>query len=221
MRDFVLPLCALPRGPSVNTVLINVTRPADDIVALTLNRDEKRNALSEELLVALERELERALIDGSAVLLTGAGTAFSAGADLSAGDPTEIYPSLKRVVDMICGTEKAVVAYVNGPAIGAGAMLAGVCDIRVVAPSARFAIPVAKMGVPVSPSLAAELADLVGGARARTMLMTGSPINAATSVECGFAALRGTYDDAVEVARVCAAGDPATIASIKKAYCSE
>lgn len=221
MRDFVLPLCALPRGPSVNTVLINVTRPADDIVALTLNRDEKRNALSEELLVALERELERALIDGSAVLLTGAGTAFSAGADLSAGDPTEIYPSLKRVVDMIRGTEKAVVAYVNGPAIGAGAMLAGVCDIRVVAPSARFAIPVAKMGVPVSPSLAAELADLVGGARARTMLMTGSPINAATSVECGFAALRGTYDDAVEVARVCAAGDPATIASIKKAYCSE
>lgn len=221
MRDFVLPLCALPRGPSVNTVLINVTRPADGIVALTLNRDEKRNALSEELLVALERELQRALIDGSAVLLTGAGTAFSAGADLSAGDPTEIYPSLKRVVDMIRGTEKAVVAYVNGPAIGAGAMLAGVCDIRVVAPSARFAIPVAKMGVPVSPSLAAELADLVGGARARTMLMTGSPINAATSVECGFAALRGTYDDAVEVARVCAAGDPATIASIKKAYCSE
>ena len=221
MRDFALPLCALPRGPSVNTVLINVTRPADGIVALTLNRDEKRNALSEELLVALERELERALIDGSAVLLTGAGTAFSAGADLSAGDPSEIYPSLKRVVDMIRGAEKAVVAYVNGPAIGAGAMLAGVCDIRVVAPSARFAIPVAKMGVPVSPSLAAELADLVGGARARTMLMTGLPINAVTSVECGFAALRGTYDDAVEVARLCAAGDPATIASIKKAYCSE
>lgn len=221
MRDFALPLCALPRGPSVNTVLINVTRPADGIVALTLNRDEKRNALSEELLVALERELGRALIDGSAVLLTGAGTAFSAGADLSAGDPAGIYPSLKRVVDLIRGAEKAVVAYVNGPAIGAGAMLAGACDIRVVAPSARFAIPVAKMGVPVPPSLAAELADLVGGARARTMLMTGVPISAVTSVECGFAALRGTYDDAVEVARVCAGGDPATIASIKSAYYSE
>lgn len=221
MRDFALPLCALPRGPSVNTVLINVTHPADGIVALILNRDEKRNALSEELLVALERELERALIDASAVLLTGAGTTFSAGADLSAGDPAGIYPSLKRVVGMIRGAEKAVVAYVNGPAIGAGAMLAGACDIRVVAPSARFAIPVAKMGVPVSPSVAAELADLVGGARARTMLMTGSPINAATSVECGFAALRGTFDDAVEVAKVCAAGDPATIASIKSAYFSE
>lgn len=221
MRNLALPLCALPRGPSVNTVLINVTRPADGIVALTLNRDEKRNALSEELLVALEQELERALIDGSAVLLTGAGTAFSAGADLSAGDPAGIYPSLKRVVDVIRGAEKAVVAYVNGPAIGAGAMLAGACDIRVVAPSARFAIPVAKMGVAVPPSLAVELADLVGGARARTMLMTGLPINAVTSVECGFAALRGTYDDAVEVARLCVAGDPATIASIKSAYFSE
>lgn len=53
------------------------------------------------------------------------------------------------------------------------------------------------------------------------MLMTGVPINAVASVECGFAALRGTYDDAVEVARVCAAGDPATIASIKSAYFSE
>lgn len=221
MRNLALPLCALPRGPSVNTVLINVTRPADGIVALTLNRDEKRNALSEELLVALEQELERALIDGSAVLLTGAGTAFSAGADLSAGDPTGIYPALKRVVDLIRGAEKAVVAYVNGPAIGAGAMLAGACDIRVVAPSARFAIPVAKMGVSVPPGLAAELAGLVGGARARTMLMTGMPLNTAAAVDSGFAALRGTYDDAVEVAKVCAGGDPATIASIKNAYFSE
>ncbi|WKK62167.1 enoyl-CoA hydratase-related protein [Corynebacterium sp. P3-F1] len=202
-------------------MLINVTRPADGIVALTLSRDEKRNALSEELLVALEGELERALIDASSVLLTGAGSAFSAGADLSAGDPAGIYPSLKRVVDMIRGAEKAVVAYVNGPAIGAGAMLAGACDIRVVAPSARFAIPVAKMGVPVPPGLAAELAGLVGGARARTMLMTGMPLNAAVAVDSGFAALRGMYDDAVEVAKVCAAGNPATIASIKSTYFSE
>lgn len=59
-------------------MLINTTRPADGIVALTLNRDEKRNALNEELLVALEGELERALIDASSVLLTGAGSAFSA-----------------------------------------------------------------------------------------------------------------------------------------------
>lgn len=214
-------MCPAAAEPSVNTVLINVTRPADDVVALTLNRDEKRNALNEELLVALEGKLTEALIDASSVLLTGVGSAFSAGADLSAGDPAGIYPALKRVVDLIRGADKAVVAYVNGPAIGAGAMLAGACDLRVVAPSARFAIPVAKMGVPVSPGLANALADLVGGARARTMLMTGMPINAATAVDCGFAALSGTYDDAVEVAKVCAAGDPATIASIKSSFYSE
>lgn len=199
-------------------MLINVTRPADSVTALTINRDEKRNALSEELLVTLAEELERALIDAPSILLTGAGSAFSAGADLSAGDPAGIYPALKRVVDLIRGADKAVVAYVNGPAIGAGAMLAGACDIRVAAPSARFAAPVAKMGIPVPPELAHELAGLVGGARARTMLMTGLPINSATAVDCGFAAVRGSFDDAVEVAKACAAGSPATIASIKSAF---
>lgn len=199
-------------------MLINVTRPVDSVVALTINRDEKRNALSEELLVSLAEELEGALIDAPSVLLTGAGSAFCAGADLSAGDPAAVYPALKRVLEIIRGADKAVVAYVNGPAIGAGAMLAGACDIRVVAPSARFSVPVAKMGVPVTPELADQLAGLVGGARARTMLMTGMPINAVTAVDCGFAGLRGTFDDAVEVAAVCAAGSPATISSIKSAF---
>ena len=211
-------MCASRAGFSVVSVLINVTRTADSVTALTINRDEKRNALNEELLVALAEELERALIDAPSILLTGAGSAFSAGADLSAGDPAGIYPALKRVVDLIRGADKAVVAYVNGPAIGAGAMLAGACDIRVVAPSARFAVPVAKMGIPVPPELAHALSGLVGGARARTMLMTGLPINSATAVDCGFAAVRGSFDDAVEVAKVCAAGSPATIASIKAAF---
>ena len=199
-------------------MLITVTHPAENIAALTIDRDEKRNALSEELLVELAEKLEQELSSAAAVVLTGAGSAFSAGADLSAGDPSGIYPALKRVVDLIRGADKAVVAYVNGPAIGAGAMLAGACDIRVIAPQARFAIPVAKMGVPVPPELAHEFARLVGGARARTMLMTGMPMNSATAVDCGFAALKGTFDDAVEAAKVCAAGSPETIASIKKAF---
>ncbi len=211
-------MCAPPAGHRLDRGFINVTRPANSVAVLTIDRDEKRNALSEELLVELADTLEHELIDAPSILLTGAGSVFSAGADLSSGDPAAIYPALKRVLEIIRGAEKAVVAYVNGPAIGAGAMLAGACDTRVVAPSARFAIPVARMGVPVTPELADALADLVGGARARTMLMTGMPINAATAVDCGFAALRGTVDDAVEVATVCADGSPATIASIKSAF---
>ena len=106
-------------------MLINVTRPADSVAVLTIDRDEKRNALSEELLVELADTLEHELIDAPSILLTGAGSAFSAGADLSSSDPAAIYPALKRVLEIIRGAEKAVVAYVNGPAIGAGAMLAG------------------------------------------------------------------------------------------------
>lgn len=199
-------------------MLVRVTYPAENIAALTLNRDEKRNALNEGMLVALADELEASLSRAAAVVITGAGSAFCAGADLSEGDPRGMYPALMRVVGQIRSADKAVIAYVNGPAVGAGAMLAAACDIRVVAPSARFAIPVAKMGVPVSPELAREVAGLVGGARARTMLMTGMPINSMTAVESGFAAVRGSFADAVEVAKVCAAGSPETIASIKAAF---
>ena len=200
---------------------VAITWPAEGIAQLTIDRDAKRNALSSSLL----RELIDALSppsftssSPSALIITGAGSCFSAGADLSEGNPEDIYPALVELISQIRTLPIAVVAYINGPAIGAGAMLASACDIRVVAPSAYFAIPVARMGVTVDKDLADSMTALLGGARARTMLMTGAPLSATDAVSSGFAAAEGTLDDALTIAITCAAGNPATITSIKDSF---
>nr|WP_231375892.1 enoyl-CoA hydratase-related protein [Corynebacterium aquatimens] len=204
--------------------MIESSRPAPGIALLTLNRHDKRNALNVEVCEELAAIIEALLNDGSssdptkAIVITGAGTAFSAGADLSDGDPVAIYESFARVVELIRTAPISVIAHVNGPAIGAGALLSVACDIRVVDPSARFMIPVAKMGVHVDRDFAETLAELVGGARARAMLLAGMPLSAATAVECGFAAVAGDVGTALELAQVCATGDPGTVASIKAAF---
>lgn len=200
---------------------VAITWPAEGIAQLTIDRDAKRNALSSSLL----RELIDALSHpsftsstASTILLTGTGSCFSAGADLSEGNPEDIYPALVELISQIRTLPIAVVAYINGPAIGAGAMLAAACDIRVVAPSAYFAVPVARMGVTVDKDLADSMTALLGGARARTMLMTGAPLSATDAVSSGFAAAEGTLDDALTIAITCAAGNPATITSIKDSF---
>lgn len=201
-------------------MFIETSRPNDRVAQLTLNRDEKRNALSEPLLAELSAAIEHALIDAPSLLITGAGSCFSAGADLSEGDPAGIYPALKRVIDQIRSAPVAVIAHVNGPAIGAGAVLAAACDIRVVAPTARFAVPVALMGVNVAPELTDWLTSLVGGSRARTMLLTGAQLAANDAVASGFAAGEGTLDDALALAALTTPPDASatTIASIKEAF---
>lgn len=197
----------------------HVTWPAEGIAQLTIDRDAKRNALSSSLLASLIDDLSTTLnTQPSAIVLTGAGSCFSAGADLSEGNPSDIYPALVELIELIRSAPVSVIAYVNGPAIGAGAMLASACDIRVVHESAHFAIPVARMGVKVDRELADTMAGLLGGARARTMLMTGASLSAVDAVACGFAAVQGSLEDALEVAGVCAAGNPETIASIKDSF---
>lgn len=204
---------------------VAITWPAEGIAQLTIDRDAKRNALSSSLLRELIDALSHPSFTSStpssspsAILLTGAGSCFSAGADLSEGNPEDIYPALVELISQIRTLPIAVVAYINGPAIGAGAMLASACDIRVVAPSAYFAIPVARMGVTVDKDLADSMTALLGGARARTMLMTGAPLSATDAVSSGFAAAEGTLDDALTIAITCAAGNPATITSIKDSF---
>lgn len=198
---------------------VEITWPAEGIAQLTIERDEKRNALSTSLLDLLIDAFRQALTSRPcAIVLTGAGSCFSAGADLAEGNPEDIYPALVKLIDLIRAIPVATIAYVNGPAIGAGAMLAAACDIRVVNSTSFFAIPVARMGVKVDRQLAESMTDLLGGSRARMLLMTGARLSAAEAVSGGFAAAEGDIEAAVDVARVCASGDPQTIASIKEAF---
>jgi enoyl-CoA hydratase len=156
---------------------------ADGVVTLTLNRPEKRNALS----IALRDEISDAL-DGLAadeavkvVVVTGAGDVFCAGFDLGEFqrmDEPEIgerlWPSSDRYHRTCLDFPLPLIAAVNGPALAGGFDLAVMCDIRVAAEEAAFAHPEITFGDVVY----GPLHDLVGGAVARELCLTGRRIDA-------------------------------------------
>ena len=129
---------------------------------VTLNRPEKRNALSIELRVLLADALEALAIDPnvSAIGLTGAGSAFCAGMDVSqfGGDAKhkrQLADTSIRAFAALTRCPKPTIALVNGPALAGGFALALLCDVRVAAPEARFGFP--ELGRSIPPSVASDL----------------------------------------------------------------
>lgn len=187
---------------------------------LTLNRHPKRNALDTAMCLAIEEALLGAVEEGArVVVLTGDGTVFSAGADLtSQAFADELYPALENMLDTIRTLPIVVIAAVNGPAIGAGTMLAMACDIRLVAEDAYFHVPVVDVGIALDEITIRTLELLVGGARARQMLLTGARLTAAAAVDSGFAVAEGDINTALMFADMCASKAPLTVKQIKMEF---
>jgi enoyl-CoA hydratase len=161
----------------------------ENVAAVTLERPEKRNALSIELRVELADAFQRLAGDDavSCVILTGAGSAFCSGMDTTqfGGD----LDHRRRLVETSTGAFRAigrcpkpVVAAVNGPALAGGFALAMLCDIRVASGSARFGFPELPIGIP--PSYAAIRAALPP-AVARELCLTGRLIDADEALRLG------------------------------------
>jgi enoyl-CoA hydratase/carnithine racemase len=161
--------------------------PHDGVATLTLNRTEKKNALS----IALRDELSDAL-DALAgddrvktVIVTGAGDVFSSGFDLREFQQPELSDELWASSDRFHSTvlrfPLPLVAAVNGPAIAGGFDLAIMCDLRVAADTARFAHPEIEFGDVVY----GPLHDLVGGAVARELCFTGRVVEAEEAKSLG------------------------------------
>ena len=164
-------------------------------VLLTLNRPDKRNALSRALIAALTAAVERARDDPAArcVLLTGAGPAFCAGMDLAELAATvdaerEVVwadaLNLARLYDLIYTLPKPTVAVVNGPAVAGGAGLVSVCDLAVAVPEAKFGYPEVRRGL-VAAMVMPHLLRLVGERMARYLLLTGVLIDASEALRSG------------------------------------
>ena len=122
--------------------MIGVTRDGH-VMTLEMQRPERRNALNSELVDSLRDAVEHASAqDIRAIVLTGQGTVFCAGADLSgdvfAADFPDKAITLNKAID---GAPMPVIAAINGPAIGAGVQLAMVSDLRVVAPRPTSSSP--------------------------------------------------------------------------------
>lgn len=184
---------------------------------IILDNHPQRNKISLEMIVALETAMTTAADAGArAILLRGEGTVFSSGADLS-GDVYAggFFAALTRMLGVIQTLPVAVVGWINGPAIGAGSQLAMACDLRVVDPSAYFTVPVTDIGIALDDITVRSLEALVGGAIARTMLLTGASLSADDAHSCGFAAAVGGHDTALDLALLMATKAPLTVRTIK------
>ncbi|OBG84075.1 enoyl-CoA hydratase [Mycobacterium sp. E802] len=177
--------------------MIGVSRDGN-VLTLELQREERRNALNCELVDSLREAVENAASeDVRAIVLTGAGTVFSAGADLSGDAFAAELPDKALALNLaIDKTPVPVIGAINGPAIGAGVILAMICDLRVVAPDAYFQFPVAKYGLALDNWSIRRLTSLVGYGRARGMLLAAEKLSADTALQTGMANRIGTLADA-------------------------
>ncbi len=165
---------------------VEVERDARGVVTLTLNRPQAFNALSEEMLAALQHELERLAADDAArvVVIAAAGKAFCAGHDLkqmraapSLGYYQRLFATCGRMMMTIQKLPQPVIARVQGIATAAGCQLVAMCDLAVAARDARFAVSGINVGLFCStPSVA--LSRNLQRKAAFEMLVTGDFISA-------------------------------------------
>jgi len=154
----------------------------DGLWTVTLNRPDKANSLTEDMLCQLADIVTQAGVDPDikALILTGAGDkVFSAGADLDearAGLATS--PLWEQVSGGIAGLPCLTIAALNGTLAGGAFGMALTCDLRIAVPQARFFYPVAKLGFLPQPSDPGRLVALVGPARAKLVLLGGQKLTA-------------------------------------------
>jgi enoyl-CoA hydratase len=186
------------------------------VALVTIDRPERRNALDHDALDGLVAAIEAATAAGSrALVLTGAGGAFCAGADLTGVEDAAFAGALRRVLLGLRDAAYPTIAAVSGPALGAGSQLAVACDLRVAAPDARFGIPSAKLGLAVDHWTVQRVALLAGQGQARAMLLAAETLSGEDAVRLGFAQRAGGLDDALAWAEQIAALAPLTIAAQK------
>jgi enoyl-CoA hydratase len=183
----------------------------DRVALLTINDPDRRNAVTAEIWAALRAAVDAAEAnpDVHALIVTGAGRAFCAGADLTAlGEATE--DGLRRICDGFlavadCGLP--TVAAVNGPAVGAGLNLALAADVRIAGPAALFDPRFQKLGIHPGGGATWMLQRAVGPQVARASLLFGMRFDADAAVRYGLALM--VADDPVAEARELAAGPAA------------
>jgi len=208
------------------TLLVSDDGP---VARVSLNRPEKRNALSLELMEELTAALETlgARADVRAIVIEGAGPAFSAGHDLSEMVAREL-PFYQRLFDVCAAlmetihrVPQPVIAKVHGVATAAGCQLVAACDLAVAAEEARFGTPGVKIGLFCSTPMV-PLSRAIGRKRAMEMLLTGELIGAATALEWGLVnrvvPAEALEEAVAELVERIARSSPLTVAIGKEAF---
>lgn len=218
---------------TVNNVLLEVR---DGVAQVTLNRPDRRNPISEpamvEDLVTTLRRLGQD-VNVRAVILTGSGTAFSAGGDIFAmaenmerrrSEPLRTVDhyrdGIQRIPEAIEQLAVPIIAAVNGPAIGAGCDLACMCDIRLASENAKFAESFVRLGLVPGDGGAWFLQRVVGYARACELTFTGDTIDAEMALSIGLVSAVYRHaellDRAGDLARRIAQNPPDAVRAAKR-----
>ncbi|NHM25768.1 enoyl-CoA hydratase/isomerase family protein [Desulfofundulus sp. TPOSR] len=198
------------------------------VAIITLNRPEKLNSLNYTLSRELRDCMESLEKDNQlrVVVITGAGRAFSAGADIeqlrSFATPDEIVTfcrSIARLVSYIEDFPRPVIAAVNGPALGGGCEICLACDFRVAAEAATFGLPEIKLGLTPGAGGTQRLVRFVGPARAKELLLTGRTISAAEAMSWGLIdkVVANVLDEAFRLAQSLMNLSPVALRAAKQA----
>ncbi|AMV29039.1 2,3-dehydroadipyl-CoA hydratase [Gemmata sp. SH-PL17] len=197
---------------------------------ITINRPDKRNALSRALIAALNDAFRRAAEDTAArsVILTGTGAAFCAGMDLDelrgtlGADSDKVWDDaakLSALYELIYTLPKPTIAAVNGAAVAGGAGLVTVCDLAVSTPDAKFGYPEVRRGL-VAAMVMPHLLRHVGERTARWLLLTGELIDGLSALRVGLvnqvASAENLLTVAGEWAKSLAEGGPKALATTKE-----
>lgn len=169
-----------------------IVAAADGIGTITINRPEKRNALSKTVLEEVRQVLDQweGAAEVQAVIFTGTGEkAFVAGADISQLEHYDLHYGLaahmQKLYDRIEDYPKPTIAAVNGVALGGGLELAMSCDIRILSENAKVGLPEATLGVLPGAGGTQRLSRLVGKGRAVEMILTSRVLSAEQALTYG------------------------------------
>lgn len=180
--------------------MIDLTK-SDGLWTVTLNNPDKANALTGAMLTELAGIAEAAT-EARALILTGAGKVFSAGADLDeVGAGLATSDVWERLSAAIAALPCLTVAALNGTLAGGANGMVLACDIRIAVPQARFFYPVMKLGFLPQPSDPVRMAALIGPARTKMILMGGQKITAAEAYQFGLIDRIVDPDDLIPTAR--------------------
>lgn len=165
--------------------MIDLTQQ-DGLWVVTINRPDKANSLTREMLVELVDIVERAG-QARALILTGVGEVFSAGADLAEVKNNGLAKSdlWERLSGAIADLPGLTIAALNGTLAGGANGMALACDLRIAVPTAKFFYPVMKLGILPQPSDPRRMAKLIGPSRTKLILMGGQKLTAQEAYQFG------------------------------------
>lgn len=203
-----------------------LTHIADQVCTITLNRPDKRNALNAEMIEALHAALTRTAgrTDVRVVVVASTGSVFCAGLDLrelaAQREAGRVQThGLEDALQLLERSPQPTIAAVQGDAVAGGCELALHCDLRIASDAARFAMPLARIGIAVPVTLTWKLVDTIGAAATKELLFTGEALGAEGALALGIvnrvAPASGLEPAVGELARQIAHNAPLSIRAMK------